>query len=200
MSLPRAKPEHNPARVDSQNGCHHFQWWFRTPIGTTPARAHPDSAPLEAVAPVKGCRSRVVQCSRYALGAGVVAVEGEVAADGDVAAEGKARAQPRPSRQPKWVPPLLVVVPRTHRHAAGSRAPRLRTDPTCPPREIHYLRVPSAPFAPSSSAMRSSWLYFALRSLRHGAPVLIWPQFVATAMSAIVESSVSPERCERIAR
>ena len=66
--------------------------------------------------------------------------------------------------------------------------------------ERTYLRVPSAPFAPSSSAMRSSWLYFALRSLRHGAPVLIWPQFVATAMSAIVESSVSPERCERIAR
>jgi hypothetical protein len=27
-------------------------------------------------------------------------------------------------------------------------------------------------------------------------PVLIWPAFVATAMSAMVTSSVSPERCE----
>jgi hypothetical protein len=46
---------------------------------------------------------------------------------GDVVAEGKARAPNRPSRQPKRVPPLLVVVPRTHRHDACSRAPRLRT-------------------------------------------------------------------------
>ena len=30
--------------------------------------------------------------------------------------------------------------------------------------------------------------------LRAGAPVLIWPQLVATARSAIVVSSVSPER------
>ena len=44
--------------------------------------------------------------------------------------------------------------------------------------------------------MRSSWLYLATRSERHGAPVLIWPALVATAMSAIVASSVSPERCE----
>jgi hypothetical protein len=27
-------------------------------------------------------------------------------------------------------------------------------------------------------------------------PVLIWPQFVATAISAMVASSVSPERCD----
>jgi hypothetical protein len=39
-------------------------------------------------------------------------------------------------------------------------------------------------------------LYFATRSERAGAPVLIWPAFVATARSAIVASSVSPERCE----
>ena len=30
-------------------------------------------------------------------------------------------------------------------------------------------------------------------------PVLIWPQLVATAMSAMVASSVSPERCKRTA-
>ena len=44
--------------------------------------------------------------------------------------------------------------------------------------------------------MRRSWLYFATRSLRAGAPVLIWPQPVATARSAIVASSVSPLRCD----
>ena len=42
--------------------------------------------------------------------------------------------------------------------------------------------------------MRSNWLYFATRSVRDREPVLIWPAFVATAMSAIVASSVSPER------
>jgi hypothetical protein len=41
--------------------------------------------------------------------------------------------------------------------------------------------------------MRSSWLYFATRSDRAGAPVLIWPQPVATARSAMVVSSVSPD-------
>ena len=47
-----------------------------------------------------------------------------------------------------------------------------------------------------SSSMRSSWLYLATRSLRAGAPVLICPQLVATARSAMVASSVSPERCD----
>gem|GEM_PF-2843801 len=46
----------------------------------------------------------------------------------------------------------------------------------------------------SSSSMRSSWLYLLMRSPRAGAPVLIWPELVATARSAIVVSSVSPER------
>ena len=48
--------------------------------------------------------------------------------------------------------------------------------------------------------MRSSWLYFATRSLRAGAPVLIWPVPSATARSAIVASSVSPERWDMTAR
>src|SRR5215207_3436986 len=47
-----------------------------------------------------------------------------------------------------------------------------------------------------SSSMRSSRLYLATRSERAGAPALIWPQLVATARSAIVVSSVSPERCD----
>src|SRR5690606_13044806 len=52
---------------------------------------------------------------------------------------------------------------------------------------------------PSASSMRSSWLYLATRSLRHSEPVLIWVAVVATAMSEIVVSSVSPERCETTA-
>jgi len=42
--------------------------------------------------------------------------------------------------------------------------------------------------------MRSNWLYLQMRSVRHSEPVLIWPALVATAMSAIVVSSVSPDR------
>ena len=47
--------------------------------------------------------------------------------------------------------------------------------------------------------MRRSWLYLAMRSERESEPVLIWPALVPTAMSAMVESSVSPERCEMTA-
>ena len=44
--------------------------------------------------------------------------------------------------------------------------------------------------------MRTSRLYFATRSDRESEPVLIWPAPVATARSAMVVSSVSPERWE----
>src|ERR1035441_9300054 len=47
--------------------------------------------------------------------------------------------------------------------------------------------------APSFSSMRSSWLYFEMRSVRLADPVLIWPALVATAKSAMMGSSVSPE-------
>ncbi len=47
--------------------------------------------------------------------------------------------------------------------------------------------------------MRSSWLYLAMRSERDIDPVLIWVADVPTAMSAMVASSVSPERCETTA-
>src|SRR6266540_6432691 len=49
---------------------------------------------------------------------------------------------------------------------------------------------------PSSSSMRRSWLYFAVRSPREREPVLICPALTATARSATKVSSVSPERCE----
>ena len=57
--------------------------------------------------------------------------------------------------------------------------------------------------APSSSWMRSSRLYLQTRSVRHSDPVLICPQPLPTARSAMVVSSVSPERCDvdrRVAR
>ncbi len=63
-------------------------------------------------------------------------------------------------------------------HGRGARAARPR----------------NAADSPRSASIRSSWLYLATRSLRAGAPVLIWPQLVATARSAIVASSVSPLR------
>lgn len=43
-----------------------------------------------------------------------------------------------------------------------------------------------------------SWLYFAVRSEREMDPVLIWPHRVATARSAMLTSSVSPEDAEVI--
>src|SRR6266849_1934827 len=49
---------------------------------------------------------------------------------------------------------------------------------------------------PICSSMRRSWLYLASRSLRAMEPILIWPTPVATARSAIVQSSVSPLRAE----
>ena len=47
---------------------------------------------------------------------------------------------------------------------------------------------------PSKLSICKSLLYFATLSLRHGAPVFIKRAFVPTAISAIVVSSVSPER------
>lgn len=53
--------------------------------------------------------------------------------------------------------------------------------------------------SPNSASILSNLLYFATLSVLHGAPVLICPAFVATATSASVVSSVSPERCETTA-
>ena len=39
-------------------------------------------------------------------------------------------------------------------------------------------------------------MYLAIRSDRHNEPVLIWVAAVQTLRSAIVVSSVSPERCD----
>ena len=47
--------------------------------------------------------------------------------------------------------------------------------------------------SPNSSSILNNWLYLATRSDLEGAPVFICPEFVATAISAIVASSVSPD-------
>ncbi len=49
---------------------------------------------------------------------------------------------------------------------------------------------------PRSSSILRSLLYFAVRSPRAGAPVLISPLPHPTERSAIVVSSDSPERCD----
>lgn len=71
----------------------------------------------------------------------------------------------------------------------------------CSPPITRSFRVDYKPYfaqLSSSSSMRISWLYFAIRSVRDIEPVLICPAFVATARSAIVVSSVSPLRWEMI--
>ena len=50
--------------------------------------------------------------------------------------------------------------------------------------------------APSCRSIRNNWLNLATRSLRQPEPVLRCPAPTATVRSAIVVSSVSPERCE----
>src|SRR5918993_350406 len=96
------------------------------------------------------------------------------------------------------------------RRGRPSRRPRRRTacapgghrsgQPCCRRAKRGKAAAPAYTAASSSSSsIRSSWLYLATRSDRAGAPVLIWPALVATTRSAIVTSSVSPERCEMIA-
>src|SRR4026207_1611899 len=76
------------------------------------------------------------------------------------------------------------VRPLRHRAIARSRSWRMAAIPA--------YRAGAA----SSSSILSSWLYFATRSVRLSEPVLICPAPVPTARSAMVVSSVSPDRCE----
>src|SRR5262249_2635288 len=59
-----------------------------------------------------------------------------------------------------------------------------------------FDRPPYTARPPSSASSASRRLYSATRSDRESDPVLICPQPVPTARSAIVVSSVSPERCD----
>ena len=58
----------------------------------------------------------------------------------------------------------------------------------------HEIVPPNVAVSPRISSIRSSWLYLQIRSVRLADPVLIWPVLNATAKSAIVVSSVSPDR------
>ena len=63
--------------------------------------------------------------------------------------------------------------------------------------EVHILKTffpGKIAFLPRTSSMRNSWLYLATRSVRESDPVLICPTPLPTAKSAMVVSSVSPER------
>src|SRR5690625_815790 len=106
-------------------------------------------------------------------------------------AQSKGLASPKPGR-----PAQTALTRQRYRQRAGrqrrgvnllTRNPYARGNAERPA----YLAASS-----SSSSMRSSWLYLLTRSPRAGAPVLIWPAFTATDRSAIVTSSVSPERWE----
>src|SRR4051812_41669007 len=92
---------------------------------------------------------------------------------------------------------VLLVVPQSppvqdHEYERAAVHPAHQRPASCRMAERPaYFAAP-----PSSSSMRSNWLYFATRSVRLAEPVLIWPALVATARSAIVTSSVSPDRCD----
>ena len=88
---------------------------------------------------------------------------------------------------------LLVAKSADPQEDRNARALSL-PDPPPNPYRLNARRPGYSASAPSASSIRSSWLYFATRSVRDGAPVLICPHPVATARSAIVTSSVSPER------
>ena len=57
---------------------------------------------------------------------------------------------------------------------------------------------PQTSLFPMEASIRRRRLYLATRSVRQGAPDLMRGAPVATAMSAMVVSSVSPERWERM--
>src|SRR2546425_12768603 len=89
-----------------------------------------------------------------------------------------------PAALPPGLEGLLSLV------GPGLHAPAFLSK-TAPPR----YRAPP----PSSSSIRSNRLYLAVRSVRDSEPVLIWPVFRPTAKSAIVTSSVSPDRWDTTA-
>jgi hypothetical protein len=78
--------------------------------------------------------------------------------------------------------PSIALSVCLHRPMALSRSHSMHHRPTPSLSHVH------------ASLYRSSWLYLARRSERHGAPVLIWPVQRPTTKSAINVSSVSPLR------
>ena len=85
---------------------------------------------------------------------------------------------------------LIVCFPCSNSSPHEVSAPRERGNR----KRGDYNLYPYFAVSPSSSSMRMSWLYLAMRSVRESEPVFICPELVATAISAMVVSSVSPER------
>ena len=91
----------------------------------------------------------------------------------------------------KFVNPFFKVLMQEPRKAAVLSAALRWFSP-------HFIQIPYFAPTPSAFSMRRRRLYLATRSLRHGAPVLIYGALVPTARSAMVVSSVSPDRWDRI--
>ena len=107
----------------------------------------------------------------------------------------RADGQPRDEDDRAGERPAEQDEPAPHRErpvgGVGARRPSHAVRPSKRERRPANLAA-----SPSSSSMRSSWLYLATRSDLAGAPAFSCPAFTATARSATVVSSVSPERCE----
>src|SRR5690242_3470919 len=91
---------------------------------------------------------------------------------------------------------LGAQAPAVENHQHRDRRTPRRTDHRALPARGNACAPDHEARAPSSCAMRNRRLYLAVRSPRLIEPVLICPLPVATARSAMVVSSVSPERCE----
>src|SRR5262245_11693181 len=119
--------------------------------------------------------------------------ESDGAGEGRLPQRGIARENCQQLRQ------AAVVQERRQTDQGGQRPRHGEVEPEEQPPQPHFLALvhSSAPYRaapPRSSSIRSSWLYLAMRSVRLAEPVLIWPALVATAMSAMLVSSVSPLR------
>src|SRR5439155_1420067 len=100
-----------------------------------------------------------------------------------------------PAREPVLLVPGAFTVPKQNECMHGTVGPSRLGPYTRSPKRTRVFPAKTALF-PSSSSIRRSWLYLQMRSVRLAEPVLICPAPVATARSAIVESSVSSDRCE----
>lgn len=96
------------------------------------------------------------------------------------------------STLPVRAPSLTVARP----GVPDNQISRVSSPPLYMVTAVRYLDPTKTALSPSSSSIRKIWFSLARRSERAGAPVLICPQRSPTAISAIVTSSVSPDRWE----
>jgi len=160
--------------------------------GNSSERAEDERGPAQQSVLGEGAHASVEAREPDGLGGGDVALGGS-ALEGDVAGrhlfhhdlhgvtladDGKARHQEKQS------------------HSGGGQCPekhRIQEASRIVPHLVHSS-LPKRAAEPSSSSMRSSWLYLQIRSVRQTDPVLICPVQLPTTRSAMVVSSVSPLR------